>query len=63
MYTKLVSRGLSEEQKVDRKVIYQDLLPHVNEEPVFLDRVVTEVEEELGMAHHFLSTPPSSTTE
>uniref|UniRef100_A0A8C3CC15 Transposase n=1 Tax=Cairina moschata TaxID=8855 RepID=A0A8C3CC15_CAIMO len=39
--TKFVPRVLSEEQKANRKVICQDLLHHVNEEPDFLDNVVT----------------------
>ncbi|GFT93225.1 HTH_48 domain-containing protein [Trichonephila clavipes] len=32
---------LSEEQKANRKVIYQDLLHHVNEHPDILDNVLT----------------------
>lgn len=38
---KLVPRVLSEEQKVNRKAIYQDLLHHLNEDPDFLDSIVT----------------------
>uniref|UniRef100_A0A8B9QU22 Mos1 transposase HTH domain-containing protein n=1 Tax=Anas platyrhynchos TaxID=8839 RepID=A0A8B9QU22_ANAPL len=38
---KFVPRVLSEEQKANRKAICQDLLHHVNEEPKFLDNVVT----------------------
>uniref|UniRef100_A0A8B9ZUC3 Transposase n=1 Tax=Anas zonorhyncha TaxID=75864 RepID=A0A8B9ZUC3_9AVES len=38
---KLVPRVLSEEQKANQKAICQDLLHHVNEEPDFLDNVVT----------------------
>uniref|UniRef100_U3I6B1 Mos1 transposase HTH domain-containing protein n=1 Tax=Anas platyrhynchos platyrhynchos TaxID=8840 RepID=U3I6B1_ANAPP len=38
---KFVLRVLSEEQKANRKEICQDLLHHVNEEPDFLDNVVT----------------------
>ncbi|XP_032053001.1 protein GVQW3-like [Aythya fuligula] len=38
---KFVPRVLSEEQKANRKTICQYLLHHVNEEPDFLDNVVT----------------------
>jgi histone-lysine N-methyltransferase SETMAR len=38
---KLVPRVLSEEQKATRKAICQDLLHNVNEDPDFLDNVVT----------------------
>ncbi|XP_068528923.1 histone-lysine N-methyltransferase SETMAR-like [Anas acuta] len=38
---KFVPRVLSEEQKANQKVICQDLLHHVNEEPDFLGNVVT----------------------
>ncbi|XP_071879535.1 protein GVQW3-like [Anas platyrhynchos] len=41
---KFVPRVLSEEQKANRKAICQDLLHHVNEEPDFLDNVVTSDE-------------------